>query len=904
MDGKGEYLTMDESDPLTACIFGAEMFREFFVESMIAATELDQSEALMDLLVGTNSIGWHSYALEYKLTHFEYNDTFDHTDDEVHCTLLPYVEYTGAQNDCDDALAMVVGGLSVRFLMHRIASSSDSITYQLDIKMADEFEFNGNYSDAEDKGYDTSTDELINLVGQLLDKGLIDSFSWHTEVSFQITVPNTCDHSYQSYRWEYNGTDLESVTSNGNNANPLIRIQTEKSDGTLADPYYNTAETIILRHDLSWTVEFRMKGTKGFIMSSGTSYATGNAPYFLKTHDHVFGGHYYKYVETDPETGEEKTKGGRKQYGVEFTKYGYSKTDVHTYYVENRIASDGSNMPWLYVDGEELGPMNNFFLNHESVNYDQETVVDWFNGTDISINYIFNSNFPFASDITMEYIQIQENTDSSSAWVDDGTVSATCTTPGGEVKRCNLCGAEEIQQTSAALGHNDVVISGYAATCTQDGLSDGAQCSVCNEILGAQQVVPAAGHTETVISGSAATCTADGLTDGAKCSVCGEILTAQGSIPATGHTEETVLGTSATCNTEGLTDGKKCSVCGEITAEQTVIPLSDHIYTVEVTTAPTATSEGIRTYTCTVCGHSYTDVLPKSGMVRLSGNNRYDTAIAVADYLKTELGVEQFENIVVASGTGFADALAGSYLAVRKNAPILLVNKNTTADVADYIEANLAEGGTVYLLGGEAAVPAAMEEELAGLNVERLAGANRYETNLLILAKAGFAGEEILVCTGNGFADSLSASAVGKPILLVNKSLNADQLEFVESTSGEFVIIGGESAVSAAVEETLTGYGTVERLAGDNRYETSVLVAEYFFDAPTSAVVAYSQNFPDGLCGGPLAAATNSPLLLMATNRGDNVIEYAQEAGISCGAVLGGIGLIDDATAKNVFSMK
>ena len=323
-------------------------------------------------------------------------------------------------------------------------------------------------------------------------------------------------------------------------------------------------------------------------------------------------------------------------------------------------------------------------------------------------------------------------------------------------------------------------------------------------------------------------------------------------------------------------------------------------FTAAVTADATASTAGITTYTCTLCGGSYEEEF----YLRLAGSNRYQTAFLSADQLKAELGVDQFENIVVASGTGFADALAGSYLAVQKNAPILLVNKNTTADVADYIEANLAEGGTVYLLGGEAVVPAAMEEELAGLNVERLAGANRYETNLLILAEAGFAGEEILVCTGNGFADSLSASAVGKPILLVNKSLNADQLEFVESTSGEFVIIGGENAVSAAVEETLTGYGTVERLAGDNRYETSVLVAEYFFDAPTSAVVAYSQNFPDGLCGGPLAAATNSPLLLMATNRGDNVIEYAQKVGISCGAVLGGIGLIDDATAKNVFSMK
>jgi len=223
--------------------------------------------------------------------------------------------------------------------------------------------------------------------------------------------------------------------------------------------------------------------------------------------------------------------------------------------------------------------------------------------------------------------------------------------------------------------------------------------------------------------------------------------------------------------------------------------------------------------------------------------------------------------------------------------------------VAAYIEANLASGGTVYLLGGTSAVPAEMEELLEGLNIVRLAGENRYETNLLILEEAGIGDEEILICTGRGFADSLSASAVGKPILLVNKTLYEDQKEFLKATSGEFVIIGGESAVSVALAEELEDYGSIERLAGANRFETSVLVAEHFFDEPDSAVLAYSQNFPDGLCGGPLAAAMDAPLLLIATKRGDVVVEYANETGISCGAVLGGTGLIDDATAREVFGL-
>jgi len=335
-----------------------------------------------------------------------------------------------------------------------------------------------------------------------------------------------------------------------------------------------------------------------------------------------------------------------------------------------------------------------------------------------------------------------------------------------------------------------------------------------------------------------------------------------------------------TCEQDGYTGDEVCELCGNVVAYGEAIPANGHNFVDKV---------------CTVCGNGE--------VYRLYGANRYETSFIVADTLKDELGVEKFENIVVANGKAFADALAGSYLAVQKNAPILLTNQNLLEDVAAYIEANLASGGTVYLLGGTSAVPAEMEELLEGLDVVRLAGENRYETNLLILEEAGIGDEEILICTGRGFADSLSASAVGKPILLVNKTLYEDQKEFLEATSGEFVIIGGESAVSVALAEELEDYGSIERLAGANRFETSVLVAEHFFDEPDSAVLAYSQNFPDGLCGGPLAAAMDAPLLLIATKRGDVVVEYANETGISCGAVLGGTGLIDDATAREVFGL-
>lgn len=282
---------------------------------------------------------------------------------------------------------------------------------------------------------------------------------------------------------------------------------------------------------------------------------------------------------------------------------------------------------------------------------------------------------------------------------------------------------------------------------------------------------------------------------------------------------------------------------------------------------------------------------------RIAGQTRYETSLKIADALKTQLGINEFNTVVVADGRNFPDALAGSYLAGKLNAPILMANEKTqyAEPLRIYIRDNLKPGGTIYVLGGTGAVPESVLNGLSGYRVIRLAGANRYETNLMILNEADVSNEEILVCTGRGFADSLSASASGKPILLVGKSLTEDQREFMNAHKGNrYYIIGGESAVSKEIESVVRAYGTTERISGSTRFETSILVAEAFFDGSDEAVLAYAKNFPDGLCGGPLAMSKNAPLILTATGKELNAVTYTKNNSISAGVVLGGAGLISD----------
>ena len=319
-------------------------------------------------------------------------------------------------------------------------------------------------------------------------------------------------------------------------------------------------------------------------------------------------------------------------------------------------------------------------------------------------------------------------------------------------------------------------------------------------------------------------------------------------------------------------------------------------------------STSIKKYTCTVCSGSYTEEFTAEAtgtFDRIFGEDRYETSIAVAEQLKANLGLEKFQTIVVASGNEYADALSGTYLANQKNAPILLVRQQSMESIKKYIKNNLVPGGTVYILGGTKAVPASMESGLEGFNVKRLGGGDRYETNLLILKEAGVnRGDDILICTGTNFADSLSASAVNKAILLVKDNLYGSQKNFLNSVrGGNIYVIGGKVAVSEKLAGELAAYGTVRRIDGATRYETSVNVAKTFFADAEHVVIAYGNNFPDGLSGGPLAYALGAPLILTADGKDGVAASYTAEAKIDSGVVLGGTGLISDNVVRKICQM-
>lgn len=107
----------------------------------------------------------------------------------------------------------------------------------------------------------------------------------------------------------------------------------------------------------------------------------------------------------------------------------------------------------------------------------------------------------------------------------------------------------------------------------------------------------------------AATCTQAGEKT-ETCKFCGDALIKE--IPATGHTIVINPAVEATCTQPGKTEGSYCSTCGEVIQEQKSIPALGHIWDEgKVTKEPTCTKNGEKTYTCTRCGESKVEEIPK-----------------------------------------------------------------------------------------------------------------------------------------------------------------------------------------------------------------------------------------------------------------------------------------------------
>ena len=240
----------------------------------------------------------------------------------------------------------------------------------------------------------------------------------------------------------------------------------------------------------------------------------------------------------------------------------------------------------------------------------------------------------------------------------------TCTEGGYTTYTCSSCGSSYQSDYTTALGHNSVTDSAKAATCTEDGLTEGSHCSRCNTVLAAQQTIPALGHDVVTLPGREATCTLPGLTGGSYCARCSSSLSKQEEIPALGHDVVTDAAVAATCTETGLSEGSHCGRCNTVLAAQQTIPALGHSSVTDHAVAPTCAETGLTEGShCGRCGL----VLVKQETVPTVGHQFTDNRCSFCGLIGGECGAEGdnltwtlADGVLTISGTGLMADYASS----------------------------------------------------------------------------------------------------------------------------------------------------------------------------------------------------------------------------------------------------
>ncbi|WP_170127953.1 cell wall-binding repeat-containing protein [Euzebya rosea] len=465
-----------------------------------------------------------------------------------------------------------------------------------------------------------------------------------------------------------------------------------------------------------------------------------------------------------------------------------------------------------------------------------------------------------------------------------GTLSApdggsTITFGGGDVPGTGTCQVE-VDVTTDAVG---TLTNTTDPLVTANGVEAGASADLTTQ---SAPVTPPATVADLSIEASARPIV---VVPGSSSAVTFTI-TNEGPNTSTGVVEYTIPDGVTVNDVIGCTEPPVEQVCA--------LPTLRAGRSVEVTLLTTHAEEGTDTFSATVVGNNDpigdNDTASIDVFVRQAEGLSADLIQAAIEMSRERFGsaggfaqdtdaAHTASHVVLARVDVFADALAGSVLT--GDAPLLFTQGAILDnDVAQEIRRVLPAGGTVYLLGGEAALSATVHDavEAYGFQVVRLAGPSRVETALAVAdeARSLYGGTDVGIARAFGtednetaaWADSVTgggwAADTGTPIVLTpTASLHPAVAEWVEANAPtERVVLGGTAAISDAVA---TAVNATERVPGDERAGTAVAIARQLRGVEPEGSRAYLliNGFADdgwgyGMIAAGLSADSGAPVLV------------------------------------------
>lgn len=254
---------------------------------------------------------------------------------------------------------------------------------------------------------------------------------------------------------------------------------------------------------------------------------------------------------------------------------------------------------------------------------------------------------------------------------------------------------------------------------------------------------------------------------------------------------------------------------------------------------------------------------------RIAGGDRFDTSVQIAQAAYPTTA----PIVMVASGVAFPDALSAGPAAVKLGGPLLLTAPGYLPSSVSS-EISSLNPQRIVVVGGQNAVSddviAQLQSLEPGANVTRISGGDRYATSRAIASYAFQSTTSAFFATGTGFPDALAAGAaagsIHAPVILVPGSGTVDDqtAQLVRSLGASTLdVAGGTAVISQQYADSLTSLGTVQRLAGGDRFGTAQAINAATFSPTRPAVyLASGLQFPDALAGSVLAGMNRDPLYI------------------------------------------
>lgn len=294
---------------------------------------------------------------------------------------------------------------------------------------------------------------------------------------------------------------------------------------------------------------------------------------------------------------------------------------------------------------------------------------------------------------------------------------------------------------------------------------------------------------------------------------------------------------------------------------------------------------------------------------RVSGDTRYTNAVEVS-----KAGWTKSNDVFLANGDNYADALTGAPLAHLRDAPILLTRANRLEN-STLQEIIRLQAKNVTVLGGKNSIHESVVQSLKdrGLNVERIGGINRYHQAALVadeIEKVKGKERDAFLASGTEFADALSiAEAAASRYLPIYLTEGHRLNEYVAEASKDvnsFIIVGGPRTIQSPVENRLKSLGhSPQRFSGANRYEVNRGLLSYYSMPRQHLYVVSGEDYADALTASVLAAKKNSGLLFVKNDNSSVLNQQADfaigERGIAAFTLIGGTSTLSPKT-MNFFS--